>query len=285
MTVLCRLFVAVLGGLAVAAASPPSARGAELDCVIEPKMVVGVGAAVEGLLEKILVDRGDLVREGQELAALEASVERATVALARARTEIQAPTKAGQVRVEFGGRRLAREEQVFREGGISEKEMDETATAKALAEVSIQEAGENLRLARFELERAEAALEVRTVRSPVTGVVMERLLSPGEYVKQAPILKLAQLDPLRVEVFAPLALMGKVAVGMTAQVLPEGPVRAPYIARVTVVDRVADAASGTFGVRLELPNPDYRLPAGLKCKVRLPEQGTGALEPPRPQGR
>jgi len=40
-----------------------------------------------------------------------------------------------------------------------------------------------------------------------------------------------------------------------------------YGAKVTVVDRVVDAASGTFGVRLELPNPNYRLPAGLKCKV------------------
>jgi hypothetical protein len=32
---------------------------------------------------------------------------------------------------------------------------------------------------------------------------------------------------------------------------------------------VVDAASGTLGVRLELPNPGYRLPAGLKCKVRF----------------
>jgi multidrug efflux pump subunit AcrA (membrane-fusion protein) len=38
---------------------------------------------------------------------------------------------------------------------------------------------------------------------------------------------------------------------------------------VTVVDRVVDAASGTFGVRLEVPNPNYRLPAGLKCKARF----------------
>jgi hypothetical protein len=38
---------------------------------------------------------------------------------------------------------------------------------------------------------------------------------------------------------------------------------------VTVVDRVVDAASSTFGVRLELANPDYRLPAGLKCRVRF----------------
>jgi len=38
---------------------------------------------------------------------------------------------------------------------------------------------------------------------------------------------------------------------------------------VTVVDKVMDAASGTFGVRLALPNPDLALPAGLKCKIRF----------------
>jgi hypothetical protein len=37
------------------------------------------------------------------------------------------------------------------------------------------------------------------------------------------------------------------------------------------VDRVVDAASGTFGVRLQLPNPGYRLPAGLKCEIRFPD--------------
>ena len=40
-------------------------------------------------------------------------------------------------------------------------------------------------------------------------------------------------------------------------------------ARVTVVDRVADAASSTFGVRLEIANPGNRIPGGLKCKLRL----------------
>jgi multidrug efflux pump subunit AcrA (membrane-fusion protein) len=39
---------------------------------------------------------------------------------------------------------------------------------------------------------------------------------------------------------------------------------------VTVVDPVVDAASGTIGIRLELPNPGHRLPAGTKCEVRFP---------------
>jgi hypothetical protein len=99
---------------------------------------------------------------------------------------------------------------------------------------------------------------------------VERLLSPGEFAKQTPILKLAQIDPLRVEVIAPVALLKKIAVGMRAQIMLEAPVNGAYEARVTVVDRVVDAASGTFGVRLELPNPGYKLPAGLKCKARFP---------------
>jgi multidrug efflux pump subunit AcrA (membrane-fusion protein) len=62
---------------------------------------------------------------------------------------------------------------------------------------------------------------------------------------------------------------GQAEPGNTAEVLPESPVGGVHPAKVTVVDRVVDAASGTFGVRLEVPNPNYRLPAGLKCKARF----------------
>jgi hypothetical protein len=58
-------------------------------------------------------------------------------------------------------------------------------------------------------------------------------------------------------------------VGVRAIVIPEPPFSTPQEAVVTVVDHVADAASGTFGVRLEMPNPDHRVPAGLKCRVRF----------------
>ena len=54
---------------------------------------------------------------------------------------------------------------------------------------------------------------------------------------------------------------------MRGAVTPEIPVSKTYTAKVFVVDRVVDAASGTFGARLELPNPDYCLPPGLRRKV------------------
>ena len=75
------------------------------------------------------------------------------------------------------------------------------------------------------------------------------------------------MDPLNVEVFVPIAVYPEIKLGMLAEVRPEAPVGGSHLAVVAIVDRVFDAASGTFGVRLELPNPTLKLPAGLKCQV------------------
>ena len=97
----------------------------------------------------------------------------------------------------------------------------------------------------------------------------ETFLSIGELVDEKPNLKLAQLDPLNVEVIAPVTLLNSIKVGNKAEVMPEKPIEGSYVGIVKIVDRVIDAGSGTFGVRIELSNPDYSLPAGLKCSVRF----------------
>ncbi|MBA5869151.1 MAG: HlyD family efflux transporter periplasmic adaptor subunit [Nitrospira sp. CR2.1] len=191
-------------------------RAADLTCLIHPYQTITMTSPVAGVLESITVDRGDVVKEGQVLATLDTSVERATGAVAHAHAELS-----------------------------------------------------NRRLADLELNRTTAEIALRTMKSPITGVVVERYMHPGEFPKQERILKLAQIDPLRVEAYAPVALLGKISVGMQAVVKPEEPVKGEFPAKVTVVDKVVDAASGTFGVRLELPNPDLKLPAGLKCTVRF----------------
>lgn len=137
------------------------------------------------------------------------------------------------------------------------------AVAHAQAELN------NRRLADLELNRTAAEVALRTIRSPINGVVVERFMHPGEFPKQERILKLAQIDPLRVEAYAPVAMLGKISVGAQAIIKPEDPVGGNHTAKVTVVDHVVDAASGTFGVRMELPNPDFRLLAGLRCTVKF----------------
>lgn len=68
---------------------------------------------------------------------------------------------------------------------------------------------------------------------------------------------------------APVTLLGKIKTGQLASVMPESPVDGKYQAEVKIVDPILDAASGTFRIRLEVPNDDYKLTSGLRCRVRF----------------
>jgi RND family efflux transporter MFP subunit len=238
-----------------------------LDGLVEPYLIVNVGSGVAGILETVKVDRGDMVKKGQVLARLQAGVEKATMELARARAKMKADIKAKQERLAYSEREKQRIEELYKKEALAFGKMDEVETNRVLAKIDLQDAFENKRLAELELKRSIEVVKRMTIRSPITGVVVERFLSQGEFIEDQPILKLAQIDPLNVEVIASVEYFGAIKVGMQAEVQPEAPVSGVYKAKVKIVDRVIDAASGTFGVRLELPNPEYRLPAGLKCKV------------------
>lgn len=259
------LVVAV--GVIALAVSP--AWAAEMACVIKPYAEISIGTPVEGLIQTVPVDRGDWVTKGQMIVTLESSLEEATVALANAKAEAEAALKSSQVKIGFSTRKLERALDLFKSNSIARHEVDEAQTEKALAEMSYQEASENKRQAELELGRAQAALRLHTIRSPINGVVVDRLLSPGELARQSPVMKLAQLNPLRVEVFAPLSLLGKLKTGMRADVRPEGKGQSVHQAKIMVVNKVVDSASGTFGVRLEMPNPNNAISAGLACTVEF----------------
>ena len=242
------------------------AHAGDLACVMKPYMEVSVGTPVEDIIQTVTVERGDWVTKGQPIVMLESSVEEATVALAKAKAEADATIKSTQAKVAFSTRKLERAMDLYKSNSIAKHEVDEAQTEKVLADMAYLEAAENKRIAELEWHRATASRNLHIIHSPLTGVVVERLLSPGELARQTPILKLAQINPLRVEVFAPLSWLGKLKTGMKAEVRPEGS-QTTYSAKITVVNRVVDSASGTFDVRLEMPNPNNVLPAGLACTV------------------
>lgn len=243
------------------------AQSIEFDGLIEPKVSANMGSNTPGILESVNVDRGDMVKEGQVVATLQAGVEKATMDLAKARAELDATIKAKKAEMEFAERSKQRKKELYEKKTLSFQEWDEAETRRMLAELALNEALEAKRLAELEYKRSVEVVKRMSIRSPVNGVVVERYLHQGEYIEDKPVMKLAQIDPLHVEVIMPVSMLGSVKVGTLAQVKPEAPVGGVYKAKVTIVDKVVDAASGTFGVRLELPNSDYKLPPGLKCKV------------------
>jgi RND family efflux transporter MFP subunit len=250
------------------------AVAAEFDCVIDPRQVVEVRSPVEGLIERITVDRGDYVTRGQVLVQLDAAVERASAALALQRSQLEGAVRSGQSRVEYSTKKHSRQEELYKQSFISAQARDESATERKLAEAEFKEAIDNRAVAELEYKRQNEVLRLKTIRSPLTGVVMERLMHPGEVaeagVGRKPVLKIAEIDTLHVEVILPVEAFGKIQLGSKAEIMPDAPIGGRYDAVVKVVDRVFDAASGTFGVRLELPNKQRKLPAGMRCKAKFP---------------
>ena len=79
---------------------------------------------------------------------------------------------------------------------------------------------------------------------------------------------------MRVEIIAYSELFGLIETGMEAEIIVEGPTETRHRALVTVVDGIVDAASGTFGVRLSLPNTDSTVVGGLKCRAVFHSKAT-----------
>ena len=244
----------------------------EHDCMIEARQAIEVRSPVEAVIESVRVKRGDSITRGQVLVTLESGPERAAFALAQSRAQAIGEIKAAEARVDIATKKLKRAEELIKQNFISVNARDEAEAEYKLATEELRRAQENQKIAAFEAKRAAEVLAMRTIRSPFNGVVVDVLLRPGEFgaiTFKDPILRLAELDPLHVEVILPVSLYGSVKPGQRAAVVPESPVGGRYETVVKIVDKVVDAASGTFGVRLELPNKNRTIPAGVRCRVQF----------------
>ena len=242
------------------------AETVEYDGLIEPYVVVDIGAPVEGVVAGVSVDRSSSVKKGQILVEMESSVERAALEKAKAMATFDGEIGLQKTQLAFAKRAHGRFKRLE---AIANHDKDQAATEILRVSHRLKKAREKRTLAKFEVKKAQAILNRCSIKSPISGVVVERYVSPGEYVNSQPLLRVAQIDPLRVEVIVPAQVFGRIIPGMTATIVPELPQYGEQTATVTIVDRVIDAASSTFGVRLELPNAEQQMPSGLRCLVRF----------------
>lgn len=240
-----------------------------LECLIEPHLVIDISSSEIGVLDSMPVDTADEIEKNDIVAALRTEVEHAALAVSRTRASAKSEIELLENDHNFYRRKSDRFSELQDKRMISEQDSDQVQAEQEAAWLRLKAANEKLHRTKLEAARDELALARRTVLSPINGVVVKQYKKVGEYVDGDPILQLAQLDPLRIEVVVPITRYNQIQVGMQATILPELPIDGPFTATVTNIDPIMDAATATFGVRLSLPNPDHRLPAGLKCTLIL----------------
>ncbi|MFK8078936.1 MAG: efflux RND transporter periplasmic adaptor subunit [Granulosicoccus sp.] len=264
--VACLSMLALGSGLANAANEEMLS---DMDCVIEPSQIVELGSAVPGLLADSFYDRSDFVSAGTLMARLESDVERVSLKIAEEAAASSTAVALRQVTAEFGDRTRVRNAKLLKSSSISRQVMDQVSTEAAIATLQVEQEQESIRLAMLEVERAKALLKRREIRTPVSGSVMQRYKSSGEYVDSEPVYQIAQLDPLHVEVIVPIEFLGSLQTGSTASISLDVPGFQDRQLQAVVhrIDSVADAASATYGVRLVLENADLSIPGGVRCRV------------------
>lgn len=212
-----------------------------LGCMLEPSKKVQVSSPVAGVIDSVKVKRGDHIKKNDILFQLNAGVEKELVELAR-------------VKVEFSGRKLERNRKLYNDDILSVHERDEIETELITAEA--------------ELRLKEQELKLRTVYSPISGVIVNQLFNKGEYVNVDPVIHLATLNPLHVDLLLPARYFGKISVNEELMIKPETDIIRSKKAKVIIVDPLIDPASGTFRVRLKMDNPKNKIPAGIRCSAQ-----------------
>ena len=265
---------------ALFACSAFAAPEAGFECLLEPAQVVEIRPSVDGIIAHVGAQRGDLIRRGQPLLELQSAAERAAVDSARYRSKMEGQIASARNRIDYATKKLERLVDLQRDNFSTPQARDEAEAEKRLAESELQSATEARALAVIELQRALEQLALRSVSAPFSGVVVDRFLNPGDLAESGsgrkPVLKVAQIDPMRADVALPAALFGQVRVGTRASVVAAvGGAR--FVGTVRNVDRVIDAASSTFVARLELPNAQGAIPGGSRCSASI----DGLAVPPR----
>lgn len=241
---------------------------AQLDCMVKPEMYVELSSPVNGIIETLLVEKGTYIKKGQPLALLESSVEKSKVQLAKLQANSYNDIKNKRTHLKFALRNKKRLEKMTK-NTVSLSEKDKVETEAVIAEIEFKKASENRRIAQLNLALEESRLALKTIKSPIDGIVIDQYLSIGESVKDRPLMKLAKIDPLRVELIAPTEYFGLINKDMQVEIQPERPANKTFKATVSSVDKLIDPASGSFTVRMTVPNPSDQLVGGVNCLAKF----------------
>lgn len=242
-------------------------------CMIEPEQAVEIRSSITGVVDKITVGRGDTVKKGQILVILNATVSQAAATSARQRAKAHAQINGARQKLALANVKAERMEQMYLQEFVSAQARDDAFNERNIAEAELKQAQENQRIAEADYRTSLAELKERTITSPFDGIVTARYADIGTVVSAAdsknPILRLVQIDRLKLTAILPFKYFQDIQTGDTVNVVPESPFNQPISITIAKKDQVVDAASGTFGIVAYIDNTQHKLPGGILCQIDI----------------
>ncbi len=203
----------------------------------------GVVAKVGGVVKEIMVEEGQYVKEGAVLAKLDD--EKIAVQLAQAKAALEKLKTSYERNVDLHKQSLISTE-VFQQSKY---------------DYESQKANYDL---------AELEFRYTTIRTPISGVVAERLIKVGNMVlPNQDVFRVAGLDPLIAVLHVPERQLGKLRTGLAAKLTVDASSTEPFTGRIERISPVIDPATGTVKVTVEVRDPSRRLKPGMFARINI----------------
>lgn len=263
--------LSVLTVASVAGMAPPEQDvSSPVEGFTEPYADIRLAASEMGTLASVAVKEGDSVKAGQVMASLDDQVLRVSLEVAKASMEAQGPLNSARAELEAHQLELGKLMELRERNHASQKEVDRVANEVKIAMSRLLSVQEDLKIKALEYRRIEAQLRQRQVRSPIDGVVTEVFKDHGEFVSPGDpgVARIVQLDPLIMVFSVPVQQRGAIREGQSVG-LRIGESGAEAMGTVEYVSRTADGGSGTYRVKVRLPNPDQKWVSGEKSVLVL----------------
>lgn len=229
-----------------------------------PRERIEISPRFQGTVKWIGVKKGDEVKQGEVLVRLEDEEYQARVKEAKGRLAV-AEANLANARINF-----QRQQDLFARKVANEQDRDEAQRALRAGEA------EHV-AAQGSLELAETYLGWCTIRAPITGTILEKLVNPNELVvpqsfgsssgPSTAFLAMADLNDLQVEIDLNEADTPKVKLGQKCRVSPEAYADKVYEGVVAEIAPEANRAKGTLQIKVQVQNPDRFLTPELTAKV------------------
>jgi len=222
-----------------------------------PEDEVTISTEVEGIIKKRFVDEGDQVKRGDVLIKIDDEKFRLQV------EETEASLREAEATLKNAKGSLSRMEQLLSEKVVDQQRYDDTFTKFHLGKAMV----ENVRA---KLKRYQRSLNDTEIVAPLDGVVSERMGSEGEYVKVgAELLKVVEINPLKLTFTLPEKFSGQVRMGQTVAVKAKAFPGEVFTGSVYFISPTVNLATRTLEVKAKVENKDYRLKPGFFVDVKL----------------
>lgn len=238
-----------------------------------PMSDVQVSASVAGLVQRISVRPGQMVKPGELLLELDNASQHVELRRRAVLLDDDSELQTARVRLAALTELLQMTELVASKSqSVSKEELVKARLEKAAAEGRLLQLVAQKARERVEHEQAQLELQQRTVRAPMAGVVVDVPMDVGEWAKPGDVVvrlaDISQVD-LRLNLSQTAAASFRVGARVAAR-FEAGAAQVQAMGQVNFVSPMADSASGLVDVRIRFANPNGRIRPGAKAVIRIP---------------